>query len=285
MADIGGDMGDWPVVRSRKRKVMEQEFRGQDRARVPDWHRGQVTGYGQGRLCDSDGASKEQFWVFPDSRVEEDRCVPKDVGGRISTSEWHGTVTGRVAGDQGSKASFYVTNFPDGMPLFRLRQAFEVFGILTDVYVARHRNARGQEFGFVRYANVKNTHKLSQALNKVWIGDCRVLAREACFDRFAHNDVVTRVSVIPAREEVGKGHAVVRTTGEGVKNLREGNWRRADGGEDGQKERVGLAKEVRRGGGQGEGVNSEEGRWREGWQGTGIGGRGAGCEARDSAEW
>jgi len=40
----------------------------------------------------------------------------------------------------GSKASFYVTNFPENMPLIRLPQAFEVCGILSDMYVACHRN-------------------------------------------------------------------------------------------------------------------------------------------------
>jgi hypothetical protein len=78
--------------------------------------------------------------------------------------------------------------------LFRLRQEFEVCGILSDIYIARHLNARGQEFGFVRYVNVKNKEKLAQALNNVWIDNNCVWAREAKFDRFAHNDIAPRVS-------------------------------------------------------------------------------------------
>ena len=57
-------------------------------------------------------------------------------------------------------------------------------------------------------------------MNSVWIDDCRVWAREARFDRFAHNDVVEKVSSIPVTKVGGIGNAVVVTRGEGVKNVR-----------------------------------------------------------------
>jgi len=50
---------------------------------------------------------------------------------------------------------------------FLLRQQFEVCGILTNVFIGRHRNAREQIYGFVCFSNVKNSDKLSQALNNV----------------------------------------------------------------------------------------------------------------------
>jgi hypothetical protein len=118
------------------------------------------------------------------------------------SSEWHGSGAALVYGNQGHKASFYVTNFPDKMPLFRLRQAFEVCGMLSDVYVARHCNARGQEFGFVRYVNVKNSDKLLQALNNVWVEDCRIWATEVKYDRFARNNVVVSPSRAGVRKEL-----------------------------------------------------------------------------------
>ena len=110
----------------------------------------------------------------------------------------------------GNKVSFYVTNFPGFMPLFRLCQFFEVFGMLSDMYVARYRNARVQFFGFVRFVNYRD--KLAQALNNVWLGDCRVWAHEARCDRFAQFDVEPRDSFSGVRvEEVaGKGKKVVR---------------------------------------------------------------------------
>lgn len=123
-------------------------------------------------------------------------------------------------------------HFPDSMLLFRLRQAFEVCGILSDVYVSRYRNARGQEFGFIRYVNIKYTDKLSQAVNNVWIGECRVWEREARFDRFAHNDVSSMVSSIAVKEEEGKRRVVVcRLVREKKKKVRWGNLNKEDGGE------------------------------------------------------
>ncbi|KEH26001.1 RNA recognition motif [Medicago truncatula] len=63
-------------------------------------------------------------------------------------------------------------------------KAFEVCGILSDVYVARNRNARGQNYGFVRYINVKDVAKLQKALNNVYFGQNKVWTNVACFDRF-----------------------------------------------------------------------------------------------------
>ena len=72
----------------------------------------------------------------------------------------------------GSKVSFYFTNFHDFMPVYQLRQSFEVCGILSDVYIARKRNFRGQTYDFLRFVNVRNKDKLALALNNVWIGQC-----------------------------------------------------------------------------------------------------------------
>jgi len=96
--------------------------------------------------------------------------------------------------------------------------------MLTDVYVARYKNVRDQEFGFVRYVNVRNKIKLLKALNNVWLGHNRIVAREARYDRFAHNDLdlVVRGREVSkgARQDVMVGKQVVRAKGEGVKNVR-----------------------------------------------------------------
>ena len=83
-----------------------------------------------------------------------------------------------------SRASFYVTNLPDQALYVDIRKAFEVCGILSDVYVARNRNARGQNYGFVRFINVKDVAKLRKALNNVYFGQNKVWANVARFDRF-----------------------------------------------------------------------------------------------------
>ncbi|AES97288.1 DUF4283 domain protein [Medicago truncatula] len=95
-----------------------------------------------------------------EEKVQFDGRVSNEYGSRVASAEWHNSDVVEFR----DKASFYVTNFPDNMSLFRLRQAFEVCKILSDVFIARHRNARGQEFGFVRYMKVKNKDKLSQDL-------------------------------------------------------------------------------------------------------------------------
>ena len=43
-------------------------------------------------------------------------------------------------------------------------------------------------FGFVRYGNVKDADKLLKALNNVWFGDCRVVAKVASFDRLGNKN-------------------------------------------------------------------------------------------------
>jgi len=83
-----------------------------------------------------------------------------------------------------SRASFYVTNIPDHVQYVDFRKAFEVCGILSDVYVARNRNARGQNYGFVLFINVKDVAKLQKALNNVYFGQNKVWANVARFDRF-----------------------------------------------------------------------------------------------------
>jgi len=54
--------------------------------------------------------------------------------------------------------------------VFQLRQYFEVCGILSDLYIARKQNLRGQYYGFLRFVNVRNVDKLALALNNVRIG-------------------------------------------------------------------------------------------------------------------
>jgi len=58
--------------------------------------------------------------------------------------------------------------------------------MMEDVYLAKKRNVNGGVFGFVRYGNVRDVDKLLKALNNVWFGDFRVIAKVASFDRFGN---------------------------------------------------------------------------------------------------
>jgi len=87
---------------------------------------------------------------------------------------------------------------------------------MSDVFVARQRNSRGQVYGFVRFSNVKNAVKLSRALNNILFGHLKVCACEARYDRFAVNDnklvVISRVK--GRKEEAVVGKSKVRDFGE-----------------------------------------------------------------------
>ena len=85
-----------------------------------------------------------------------------------------------------SFVSFYFTNVPGDISYISLRQGFEVCGMMEDVYLVKKRNVNGGVFGFVRYGKVKDVEKLLKALNNVWFGDCRVVAKVASFDRFGN---------------------------------------------------------------------------------------------------
>jgi len=214
VADIKGDRGNWTAVRPRKRKATELEQSGRDWSKGDDGYGKASTGQGQARQQVFNQVSKADHRERQTDGGRGNRRLFNNGGRRIASVEWHGN--GAAVSASGRKASFYVTNFPDNSPLFRLRKAFEVCGILTDVYIARHRNARGQEFGFVRFVNVKNVEKLSHALINVWLGDCRILAKEARFDRFAHNDN-TVTSVGRKEGAVGRLRVHVTKNSEGVK--------------------------------------------------------------------
>jgi len=72
-------------------------------------------------------------------------------------------------GDSGESAisgyrrfvTFYFTNFPEEkkIPHFYLRKAFEVCGILENVFVASKRNIYGELYGFVRISKVRDVTK------------------------------------------------------------------------------------------------------------------------------
>jgi hypothetical protein len=143
----------------------------------------------------------------------------------------------------GNKVSFYFTNFPDFMSVVQLRHFFEVCGILLDVYIARKRNYRGQVYGFLRFLNVKNTDKLAIALKNVWIGQCRIWAREARFDRFAS---VSSGDGVRKRKDL-EVLPVVRVTGKGIKNVRVGRKEEGKIG-DGEKSKNEVKVEIRAGG-------------------------------------
>ena len=81
---------------------------------------------------------------------------------------------------------FYFRNIPHDISYIALRQGFELSRFMEDVYLAQKRNVNGGVFGFVRYGNVKDVDKLLKAVNNVWFGDWRVVAKVSSFDIFGN---------------------------------------------------------------------------------------------------
>jgi hypothetical protein len=192
-----------------------------DRSRVLAWQGGAGSDRNQRRQ--SQVRFHGDYRQRSRSRQVHDNRVSKNVGGSSASSVRRGVTTSQdgerttAASNIGIKVSYYFTNIPEFMSVFQLRQYFEVCGILSNVYLARHRNFRGQVYGFMRFLNVKTSDKLSQALNNVWIGQFRIWAREARIDRFAQFDSKPHVPVVHDRRQedgrkertVGKERVVV----------------------------------------------------------------------------
>ncbi|PNX77214.1 putative sulfate transporter [Trifolium pratense] len=116
--------------------------------------------------------------------VEDGSGKIKEVGDGVNAGIKHGV--DNVTGSNLKRyVSFYFTNFPAQLPKFFLRKGFEVCGILEDVFVAKKRNRYGQPYGFVKFSNVKNVSKMTNALNNVWFGNFCVKASVAMFERNA----------------------------------------------------------------------------------------------------
>ena len=124
--------------------------------------------------------------------------------------QWDYTAHDNIGSGKQSFVSFYFTNVSDDISYISLRQGFEVCGIMEDVYLAKKRNVNGGVFGFVRYGKVMNVEKLLKALNNVWFGDCRVVAKVASFDRFGNKKQGVGAKVEGEKNKVGIGIHIER---------------------------------------------------------------------------
>ncbi|GJT73059.1 RNA-directed DNA polymerase, eukaryota [Tanacetum coccineum] len=79
--------------------------------------------------------------------------------------------------------SIYVSNFPSHPTIRELWNICGKMGTLVDVYIAKHKNKLGKMFAFCRYIKVSNSDTLIDSLKKVWIGNLRLHASVARFDR------------------------------------------------------------------------------------------------------
>jgi len=141
------------------------------------------------------------------------------------------------------------------VPYFIVKEAFEVCGIMDNLFLPRKTNKHGHIYGFVRFANVRDAEKLLKALNNITFGQFCVWAKFARFDRKPLEQVEPRgsegvrgVSVVRKKEELKKDCEGDKSE-HGVKNKEDGG----DIEHVRKDERLGKVK-VREEGGQGGGV-------------------------------
>lgn len=134
----------------------------------------------------------EGHTLFSQEQKEQSRLAKVPRTENVQLGRKHRAISQQRAQDQHlhdgnvhtDSVSFYFTNVPHDISYISLRQGFEVCGIMEDVYLARKRNVNGGVFGFVRYRKVKDVEKLLRAINNVWFGDWKVVAKVASFYRF-----------------------------------------------------------------------------------------------------
>ncbi|KAJ0626074.1 putative RNA recognition motif domain, nucleotide-binding alpha-beta plait domain superfamily [Helianthus annuus] len=89
----------------------------------------------------------------------------------------------------GVEMTFIVQNLPDRTTKMVLWRAFQPYGFVSDAYVARKKDKRGNSFGFVRYKGVENLDVTLAGMNTVKIFEAKVLVSLAKYDK-NHNKFV-----------------------------------------------------------------------------------------------
>nr|GFA42105.1 nucleotide-binding alpha-beta plait domain-containing protein [Tanacetum cinerariifolium] len=79
--------------------------------------------------------------------------------------------------------SVYVTNFPDSSSAKDLFQACIQYGHVVDSYIPSKKSKFGKRFGFVKFVNVFSKERLIKNLCTAWIGQFKLHANIARFQR------------------------------------------------------------------------------------------------------
>ncbi|KAJ0765763.1 putative RNA recognition motif domain, nucleotide-binding alpha-beta plait domain superfamily [Helianthus annuus] len=89
----------------------------------------------------------------------------------------------RKSKGNGVEITFLVQNLPERTTKTQLRNAFQPFGYVSDAYVARKKDKRGNSFGFIRYVGVENIDETLVDMNTVKILEAKVSVSVAKYDK------------------------------------------------------------------------------------------------------
>ncbi|GKB29528.1 nucleotide-binding alpha-beta plait domain-containing protein [Tanacetum coccineum] len=83
--------------------------------------------------------------------------------------------------------SIYVTNFPEIFSAKELFQSCKQYGHVVDSFIPRKRTKEGKHFGFVHFINVFNVDRFVNNLCIIWVGQLKLHANKARFQRATLN--------------------------------------------------------------------------------------------------
>ncbi|KAJ0800366.1 putative RNA recognition motif domain, nucleotide-binding alpha-beta plait domain superfamily [Helianthus annuus] len=83
----------------------------------------------------------------------------------------------------GVEMTFIVQNLPDQTTKMTLWRAFQPYDCLSDAYVARKKDKRGNHFGSVRYVGIENLNTTLAEMNSVKIFEAKVSVALAKYDK------------------------------------------------------------------------------------------------------
>ncbi|KAF5785268.1 putative RNA recognition motif domain, nucleotide-binding alpha-beta plait domain superfamily [Helianthus annuus] len=89
----------------------------------------------------------------------------------------------RKSKGDGVEWTFLIQNLADKVNRNILWRAFQQYGFISDVYVARKRDARGRCFGFVRYVGVQNMEETLASMNAVKMFGMKAMVSLAKYDK------------------------------------------------------------------------------------------------------
>ncbi|KAJ0454152.1 putative RNA recognition motif domain, nucleotide-binding alpha-beta plait domain superfamily [Helianthus annuus] len=89
----------------------------------------------------------------------------------------------RKSKGNGVEMTFLVQNLPERTSKMQLWRAFQPFGFVSDAYVARKKDKRGNNFGFVRYKGVGNVGATLAEMKTVKIFEAKVTIILAKYDK------------------------------------------------------------------------------------------------------
>ncbi|KAF5791018.1 putative RNA-directed DNA polymerase [Helianthus annuus] len=117
--------------------------------------------------------------------------------GRGNDREWADVVyrKNQRRDRKSEEVTFYVGNLPDGTTHTLLWMAFQPFGVVSDAYVARKRDASGNWFGFIRLVDVVDLERTLAGMNTVSIYNAKLVVSLAKYVKGHHkfkSPVVTR---------------------------------------------------------------------------------------------